>query len=295
MHWIDPKSWQLKKILLHVLYPEPGEGVGRRVANELFYFLKSLGLACTKKLKSLITDNGSDAVAAVDMLIDLINELHGDSALTSDCHVRCFDHTVQLAVKESLKFVKEPYEKLRKAVKLIRQAKVKRHFYRTETRLRKYRRTEPPVIDSKTRWNSQHQFTSDSCEHRLVIDQTMNQWPDDLGTPLVASDWKRVQSVVAFLREPRSVMEEAASDQSVTLSMVLPNVNLLLFHCTTTISAHAKGSFLNLAATAMRDKLNTYVPKLNSLVVRLAMYLDNRIPKPTDSLKITEMKQMVRR
>ena len=73
-HWVDTHSGCLKSILLTILDVSCGTGVGTRVGSALFTYLHEMvGAAFLPKLLHVVTDNGSDACAAVNRLFQLVN------------------------------------------------------------------------------------------------------------------------------------------------------------------------------------------------------------------------------
>ena len=296
MHWIDLNDAKLKHMLLFIFDPECGEGVGKRLAREIFDFLFLLNPNSIVKLKGISSDNGADAVTAANRLIFLINQHLGFESVPTSHHIRCLDHSVQLGVKEALDFIRAPFENLREGIVSIRSSKVKRMRYRQEARLRMCPRTEPPVPDCKTRWNSQHQFCLESLAHRQIIHATFSEFDDLIALNPSPSEWKRIETIKDFLAIPRLVMEEASRDSSVTLSSVKSQVDVLLNHCNSTLTAalESESDFLSIAANAMKIKLQSYVPKLVTTPAILAEYLDPRFPKPHDTSEMLQLKSLVR-
>jgi hypothetical protein len=108
-HWIDTTTGAIKSLLLTILDVSCGTGVGNRVGSALFFYLIDvLGTAFLPRLLHVVTDNGSDACAAVARLFQLINSRLGSRVLQpSSNHVRCADHSVQRGVISVLAQVKE--------------------------------------------------------------------------------------------------------------------------------------------------------------------------------------------
>jgi hypothetical protein len=122
-HWVDVISLTNKNILLTILDVKCGTGVSNRVGAALFEYLKRLGRDVVTRLLNVVSDNGTDATVAVARLFQLVNTFVGYEQMRKVNHVRCADHSVQLAVLKVLTFIKEPTEQLRDA--LIKSAAAK--------------------------------------------------------------------------------------------------------------------------------------------------------------------------
>jgi hypothetical protein len=59
---------------------------------------------------NIVSDNGSDAMAVVARLFQLINTFIGYKKMRKVNHVWCADHSVQLTALKVLTFIKEPIE-----------------------------------------------------------------------------------------------------------------------------------------------------------------------------------------
>lgn len=294
-HWIETSSGKMKSLLLTILDVSCGTGVGNRVGSALFeYLLEMVGPAFLPQLLHIVTDNGSDACAAVNRLFQLINSHLGTKVLLSSNHVRCADHSVQRGVISILAQVKEINEKLRGALVSIRRSKVLRQAYRAEAERLGYASKEPTHQDSPTRWNSTHQMCSDALEKREALDQTMMLHEDDLGRgPLTDLEWSKIGAVMTFLRPPRQVMESLAADLKSSLDLVQLSMAHLIQHCVSN-EEKLKEIHDSLSATEMKRKLELYEPKLLQLPAIVAGYLNPQIPKPLDPAKLSKLKETIR-
>ena len=112
-HWVDTSSVQMKSLLLTILDVSSGTGVGNPVGSALFtYLIDIVGPAFLSQLLHVVTDNGSDACAAVNHLFQLMNSFLGSKVMIPSNHVCCADHSVQRGVISILVQVKEINEKL---------------------------------------------------------------------------------------------------------------------------------------------------------------------------------------
>ena len=224
-----------------------------------------VGVEFLKRLLHIVTDNGSDACAAVNRLFQLVNSQLGTRALLPSNHIRCADHSVQRCVISILAQVKAINEELRGALVAIRRSKVLRQTYRAEAARCGYASKEPTHQDSPTRWNSTHQMCSDALEKRDALDQTMMLHEDELGRgPLSNTEWSKIGAVVNFLRLPRQVMESLAADKKSSLDLVQISVANLIRHCETN-TAPLDVIDASLSSDVMKSKLQMYQEKLVQL------------------------------
>jgi hAT family C-terminal dimerisation region len=294
-HWIDTTSGCFKSLLLTILDVSCGTGVGNRVGLALFtYLLDKVGAEFLPKVLHVVTDNGSDACAAVNRLFQLVNSHLGTRRLLSSNHVRCADHSVQRGVLFVLAQVKEINEKLRASLVSIRRGKVLRQSYRTEAERLGYASKEPTHQDSPTRWNSTHEMCRDAVIKREALDQTMLLHQDDLGRgPLTDMEWSKIEGVMNFLRVPRQVMESLAADKKSSMDLVELSIDLLIKHCEINEPV-LKSIDASLSTEAMRTKLLFYREKLVQLPALVCGYLNPQIPKPTDPARLASLKTIIR-
>jgi hypothetical protein len=104
-HWIDTVTAKSKSLLLTIIDVVSGRGVC--VAKALFEHLKGMGLNMLPKLLNVVSDIGSDATTAVKHMFQLINATVGYEQMRPCNHVRCADHSVQLAVLKVLVQIKD--------------------------------------------------------------------------------------------------------------------------------------------------------------------------------------------
>ena len=238
-HWIDTRTRRMKTLVLTILDVSSGTGVGNRVGSTFYtYLCDMLGPSFLSKLLHVVTDNGSDACAAVNRLFQLVNSHLGSRFLLPSNHVRCADHSVQRGIISILAQVKEINEKLRGALLVvlsIRRSKVVRQSYRAEAQHLGYANKEPTHQDSPMRWNSTHQMCSDALQKREALDHVMLQHETEIGTgPLSDSEWMKILgAVMKFLRAPQQVMESLAADKKSSLDLVQLSVAHLIKHCET--------------------------------------------------------------
>jgi hypothetical protein len=76
-HWVDVTSLTNKSILLMILDVKCGTDISKRVTTTLFEYLKRLGRDVVARLLNVVSDNGSDATAAIARLFQLVNTFIG--------------------------------------------------------------------------------------------------------------------------------------------------------------------------------------------------------------------------
>ena len=294
-HWVDTASGQIKSVLLTILDVSSGTDVGNRVGSELFKYLNEMvGPAFLSKLLHVVTDNSSDACAAVNCLFQRVNSHLGSKFLLPSNHVFCADHSVQCGAISILAQVKEINEKLRGALARIRRSKVMRQSFRLEAERLGYASKGPPHLDNPTRWISTYQMCSDALQKREALDQTMIQHEDDLGRgPLSDLEWAKIGGVVAFLQVPRQVMETLAGNGKSSLDLVQLSIAHLTKHCDTNVEQLKVGDD-SLSVINMKTRLVLYEEKIVQLPAIVAGYLNPQVPKPSDQGKLEGLKGIIR-
>jgi hypothetical protein len=158
MNWACIKTCTAKSMILHIVNELPGVGVDNPVGAAIHQFLLGLGPAASMKLHALVSDNGSDAIAAVTALFLLVSRDLGHDQLEAEYHVRCADHEIQLAILKVLKAVKDSISKLCESCITIRRSKVLWEEFRRGATHFMLSSTESTHQDSPARWNSTHEM-----------------------------------------------------------------------------------------------------------------------------------------
>jgi predicted GNAT superfamily acetyltransferase len=97
----------IKSLLLTIIDVACGTGIGRRVGTALFEHSKDMGRDELTRLLNVVSDNGGDATAAFKQLFQLVNGAVGFDQMLPSNHVRCSDHSVQLAVIKVLTLIQQ--------------------------------------------------------------------------------------------------------------------------------------------------------------------------------------------
>jgi hypothetical protein len=147
-------------------------------------------------------------------------------------HVRCTDHSIQLAMLKVLTFIKEPTKQVRDALIRIRHSKIMRQEYCVEAVVAELASKEPTHQDSPMRWNSTHKMCTDASSKRIILDSIMDQFTADIGHSVLPNlEWHAIDDVSTFLHASRQVMESLAADHKPTFDLVPMSISLLLKHC----------------------------------------------------------------
>jgi hypothetical protein len=126
-HWVYISSLTNKSIILMILDVKCETSVSKRVGAAMFEYLKHLGRDVVMRLLNVVNDNGSNATTAIARLFQLVNTFIGYEQMHKVNHIRCANHSIQLAVLKVLTFIKERTEQLRDALIRIRRSKVMQH------------------------------------------------------------------------------------------------------------------------------------------------------------------------
>ena len=241
-----------------------------------------------------MSDNGSDAIAAVKHMFQLINVAVGYEHMRSCNHVHCADHSVQLVVLKVLVRIKDINAQHRHALVCIRRSKTMRQTYSREVDLAGFASKEPTHQDCPTRWNSAHEMGSDAFSKRVPLDHIMNLYNNEIGIGVLSDDqWERITVVTAFMRPPCQVMASLAADRKTSLDLVSASITHLIKHCDNGETAF-KGIAQDLTATGMKAKLKHYEKLLVQEPANVAAYLNPQLPRPTDPAARGQITALIR-
>ncbi|CAH1769052.1 3120_t:CDS:2, partial [Entrophospora sp. SA101] len=152
-HWIDD-SWRMKKILLNFI-PLNESHTGVYLANKILDTLEEFSLC--KKVLAMTTDNGSNMVSLAEHLNNYLIQKYNNKDFM---HLRCGAHVLNLAVKEGIKLIDQPIEKLRKTaskeLKTIFEMKNQKFLI--------------PDLDISTRWNSLYNMIKKMLRIKDMVD-----------------------------------------------------------------------------------------------------------------------------
>jgi hypothetical protein len=190
-------------------------------------------------------------------------------------HVRCVDHSVQLAVLKVLVRIKDINAQLRQALVCIRHSKTMRQAYRCKADLASFASKEPTHQDCPMRWNSTHEMGSDAFSKKVPFDHIMNLYNDEIGIDVLFDDqWEHIAVVIAFLRPPCQVMESLAADCKTFLDLVSMSITHLIKHYKNGETIF-KDTDQDLTTASMKAKLQQYEKLLVQEPAIVAAYLNS--------------------
>lgn len=293
-------------MIIHIVEPVGGMGLGVRLGKEFFDFFHTLGgRQLLAKFIAVNTDNGPDAIAAAKEFCRLVNHYLEYESLRKSMLLRCCDHSVQLGAREALRYIKSHNEKLRRLIKAIRSSKNRREFFRREQEMRQQTATEPPVLDCETRWGSTHQMDTDALKKKKALQATaqnadlfadLEKRGVDVDFVLTNAEWRDIAEISEFLAPVRHVMERTGRSSDTSINELGAGVAYLLHHCdeyTQKRGFDGEPTFLAEAAAAMKQKLQSYEKHLKSEAAAIGQFLDPAQRK-VDSHELENLKSKVR-
>jgi hypothetical protein len=161
-HWIDD-SWRMKKILLDFI-PLNENHTGVYLANKILDTLEEFSLG--KKVLAMTTDNGANMVNLAEHLNSYLIQKYDNRDFM---HLRCGAHVLNLAVKEGIKLIDQPIEKLRKIASTIRNSQPILEELKTIFEM-KNQNFLIPDLDITTRWNSLYNMIKKMLRIKDMVD-----------------------------------------------------------------------------------------------------------------------------
>ena len=213
-HYID-EEWNFNNYVLATR-----KTTERHTGENIFADIKSICREFAirdESITCLVSDNASNMVSCAALLPDNIT------------HVRCFGHTLQLAIRGS-------FDKVPMMTRTIGAAKgLVNHFKRSvNVNIELERRqlqmgiaTNKLIIDCPTRWNSTYDMFERLLEQRLAIyavlhDQTITKPSDARVVDLSDEQWSFMEAVVPVLKPLYMATRLMCSEEYPTLSGVYP-------------------------------------------------------------------------
>ena len=191
IHYIT-NEWELKHFTLEVF-----KITGSHTGSAIYEFLSNLleEFDIKKKIISITTDNGSNIVAACNLLK---NDFDSYSDMPNFVHCRCICHILNLAVNVGIKEEENLIKKLRKIVK---------HIRKTQSCLEELKRLaiasnkgfKRPILDVKTRWNSTFYMIQRALELQddLYTVKSLNKSISDIW--LTQNEWKKIKVSIYYI------------------------------------------------------------------------------------------------
>jgi hypothetical protein len=146
IHYIDPE-WKLHNFLLDII-PFKISHSGINIAHEIMKVLDEFNIS--NKIVALTTDNESAMIVCGKEIATSLDIEFSTMVFT---HYRCAAHVLNLGVKNGLKHINEPVNKVRKLMKTIKHSTRLCDSLRLICNLKKIKYLKP-ILDVETRWNS---------------------------------------------------------------------------------------------------------------------------------------------
>lgn len=261
-HWIDV-DWNLKSTLLNfVRFPAPHDGIS--VKNILVDELECWGLS--QKLMAVTTDNGSEMLLGTELLQKKLG--------TSEIHVRCMAHVVNLAVKVSFEMIKKDVCKVRKLIVAIRKSVNRRERFDELKASMGYSDVLLPGIDVENRWSSTYYMLLRALKARPILAALVHEDLKLSVHSISDTEWTLVQSLCDLLKTFAKVTDNQSGKHYVTLSTSQRVFEMLL----KTVHDFTEMQFgtLNTTGNSMRAKLKEYENLISTDLTKIANILDPR-------------------
>jgi len=237
-------NWERKSCLLSLREPESDSQTAEVVAQAIYEELKAFNVH--KNLFAMISDNGSNMIAAWPVLIELLAK--DGIQLDQDMHARCVCHVVNILVRGFLKDIgankpmsastvpKKDESQARPhadAVNLIRFLTV--YIHSSPKRLKRFKTHQMvlgkvllPMTETITRWNS----TFLMLERALQIKEALSAGL--IGEEFVSqalptnATWECIRTIVDFLSPFHRITQQLQGNVALTAS--IPCYNEMFDH-----------------------------------------------------------------
>ncbi|KAI7965271.1 hypothetical protein MJO29_003369 [Puccinia striiformis f. sp. tritici] len=198
-HYID-EDFLLNKSIIS-FRPLLSPHTGQVIADRLSQVLNEWG--ALNKLAFITLDNASSNNVAVARLQRFISDrslVSGQPATSPYFHVRCSAHVINLVVKDGLKQVSGPIERLRESVKYIRGSPSRMEgFERALVASNIDPKKKHSSKDVPTRWNATYLMIESSLPLKLAFQQ-LSMDDDKFEVSPSSLDWEELAAMKDFLK-----------------------------------------------------------------------------------------------
>ncbi|KAM3282250.1 hypothetical protein P3S67_025895 [Capsicum chacoense] len=198
------------------------------MANEISKCLRDWGI---DKIFTIIVDNASSNDVTVKELAKIFTKGGTNFMNGEHLHVRCMAHIINLIVQDSLKVTGVSIEKVKRAVKYIRQSFVRCKRFQECCEDIDINCKKSLCLDVSTRWNSTYLMLNRTveCENGLMsyvyrdigLSHYLQVVEDEEGTVVGAfssDDWDHVKKITNFLQIFYDLTKEVSGSLYVTLN-----------------------------------------------------------------------------
>jgi hypothetical protein len=262
-HFLDNSFNMKTKCLENAYFDE--EHNGRNIASKLKLIVEDQYKIKPSQTVQIfcITDNATNKVSALSLLPNWV-------------HLRCFAHTLQLALHDAKKDVAGMSKMLSKVRKIVGHY---RHSSTAQTRLDKLQeqlgmRPLHLIQDCETRWNSEFKMLSRMIELKQPISADLVNVSNIEN--LTSTEWELAEGYTVILKPLDNATTTASSSSLPTLSTVLPMIDGISAVLRNFVEAGQKGV---LFARALEKSIKTRFPEPSYLMNKhylLSMALDPR-------------------
>ena len=229
VHFID-NNWELQKRVLNFcpIISHRGEDIGKGVEKCLLDW----GI---DKVFSVTVDNASSNDVAISYLkkklVSWGNCLLGGKYL----HMRCIAHIINLIVVDGLKEISQSVQRVRAAVKYIRQSPNRLKKFKECVEMEKIESKQMLCLDVPTRWNSTYLMLDTASKLAKAFDRFEDVDPcfsrdlvdDEIGVPN-SLDWENVANYVHFLEHFYDLTLQSSGSLYVTSNVVVHDLSDIL-------------------------------------------------------------------
>ncbi|KAF3681229.1 hypothetical protein FXO37_02987 [Capsicum annuum] len=199
---------------------------GEDMANEISKCLRDWGI---DKIFTITVDNASSNDVTVKELAKIFTKRGTNFMNGQHLHVRCMAHIINLIVQDGLKMTGVSIEKVRKAVKYIRQSPARCKRFQEYCEDVDINSKKSLCLDVSTRWNSTYLMLNRAveCENGLMsyvyrdigLSHYLRFIEDEEGTIVCAfssDDWDHVKKITNFLQIFYDLTKEVSGSLYVT-------------------------------------------------------------------------------
>lgn len=273
-HYIDV-DWNLVKNIINFcpIDSHKGEAIGRAVEECLLHW----GI---DKVFTITVDNASSNDVAIEYLKKKTkkNAILGAEFL----HMRCMAHIVNLVVVDGLKEKSVSVDRIRGAIKYIRQSPARLQKFKKCVEIEKLESKQSLCLDVSTRWNSTYTMLDVALKLQLAFDR-YDELDHNYFSELCAGsgrptneDWQVVSKLVTFLRYFYELTKRISGSYYTTSNNFFHEMCSL--HCLLDELMESSDLELSVMAKKMKEKYDKYfgnVVKMNMLTI-VAAILDPR-------------------
>ncbi|KAM3238296.1 zinc finger BED domain-containing protein RICESLEEPER 2-like [Capsicum annuum] len=201
---------------------------GEDMANEISKCLRDWGI---DKIFTITVDNVSSNDVTVKELAKIFTKRGTNFMNGQHLHVRCMAHIINLIVQDGLKMTGVSIEKVRKAVKYIRQSPARCKRFQEYCEDVDINSKKSLCLDVSTRWNSTYLMLNRAveCENGLMsyvyrdigLSHYLRFIEDEEGTIVCAfssDDWDHVKKITNFLQIFYDLTKEVSGSLYLILS-----------------------------------------------------------------------------